>query len=107
MKSGDKYVLHTGGADYQLDDQTPASKFDGKDVKVTGEVDQTSNTIRVQPVELASSIVRISNLRTRQKGANDRALLIVCTLICSCERRIRLTGKHLPQNKSDLIIPLP
>jgi hypothetical protein len=56
MKSGDKYVLHTGGADYQLDDQTQASKFDGKDVKVTGEVDQASNTIRVQSIEPASSM---------------------------------------------------
>src|SRR4051794_275875 len=35
-KSGGKFVLHTGGTDYQLDDQSEARKFEGKDVKVTG-----------------------------------------------------------------------
>src|SRR5262252_2257362 len=43
-----KYVLHAGTNDYQLDDQTQAQKFDGKTVKVTGRMDQSSNTIRVQ-----------------------------------------------------------
>src|SRR5262249_48649588 len=31
-KSGGKYVLHTASADYQLDDQAQAKKFNGKDV---------------------------------------------------------------------------
>lgn len=56
VKSGDKFMLHTGGTDYQLDDQAQASKFDGKDVKVTGQVDQASNTIRVQSIVPASSM---------------------------------------------------
>jgi uncharacterized protein YdeI (BOF family) len=56
VKNGDKYMLHTGGADYQLDDQAQASKFEGKDVKVTGQVDRSSDTIRVQSIELASSM---------------------------------------------------
>jgi hypothetical protein len=56
MKTGGKFVLHTGGTDYQLDDQTQASKFKGKDVKVTGQLDQASNTIRVQSIEPASSM---------------------------------------------------
>jgi hypothetical protein len=56
MKTGGKLVLHTGGTDYQLDDQTQASKFEGKDVKVTGQLDQSSNTIRVQAIEPASSM---------------------------------------------------
>lgn len=53
-KTGGKFVLHASGVDYQLDDQTQAKKFDGKDVKVTGQLDQSSNTIRVQSIEPAS-----------------------------------------------------
>ena len=51
-----KYVLHTGGTDYQLDDQNQAKKFDGKDVKVIGQLDQSSNTIRVQSIEPSNSM---------------------------------------------------
>ena len=56
VKNGDKYMLHTGGTDYQLDDQAQASKFEGKDVKVTGQVDRESDTIRVQSIEPANSM---------------------------------------------------
>ena len=56
VKNGGKYMLHTGGANYQLDDQAQASKFEGKDVKVTGMVDRSSDAIRVQSIELASSM---------------------------------------------------
>jgi Protein of unknown function (DUF5818) len=56
VKNGDKFMLHTGNADYQLDDQSQASKFEGKDVKVTGQVDQASNTIRVQSIVPAHSM---------------------------------------------------
>jgi hypothetical protein len=56
VKNGDKFMLHTGNADYQLDDQSQASKFEGKDVKVTGQVDQSSNTIRVQSIVPAHSM---------------------------------------------------
>jgi cytoskeletal protein RodZ len=56
VKNGDKFVLHTGGADYQLDDQSQASKFEGKDVKVTGQVDQSSSTIRVESIVPAHSM---------------------------------------------------
>jgi uncharacterized protein YdeI (BOF family) len=56
VKNGDTFVLHTGDAEYQLDDQSQASKFEGKDVKVTGQVDQSSNTIRVQSIVPAHSM---------------------------------------------------
>jgi hypothetical protein len=36
---------------YQLDDQETASKFEGKQVKVTGTLDATNNVIRVQSIE--------------------------------------------------------
>jgi hypothetical protein len=55
-KTGGKYVLHTGGSDYQLDDQAQAGKFEGKDVKVTGQLDQSSNTIKVASIEPSSSM---------------------------------------------------
>jgi Protein of unknown function (DUF5818) len=54
--SSGKFVLHTGGTDYQLDDQAQAGKFDGKDVKVTGQLDQSSNTIKVQAIEPSTSM---------------------------------------------------
>jgi uncharacterized protein DUF5818 len=56
VKASGKYVLHTGGTDYQLDDQHTAKKFEGKDVKVTGQLDASSNTIRVQSIDPASSM---------------------------------------------------
>ncbi len=56
MKASGKLVLHTAGTDYQLDDQAQASKFEGKDVKVTGQLDQSSNTIHVQSIEPPSSM---------------------------------------------------
>ncbi len=55
-KTDGKFVLHTSGTDYQLDDQAQAKKFNGKDVKVTGQLDQSSNTIRVQSIEPSSSM---------------------------------------------------
>jgi uncharacterized protein YdeI (BOF family) len=56
VKTSGKYVLHTGGTDYQLDDQSQAKKFEGKDVKVTGQLDASSNTIKVQSIDPASSM---------------------------------------------------
>lgn len=52
-----KYVLHANGTDYQLDDQSQAAKYDGKTVKVTGSLDQSSsNSIKVQSIEPSSSM---------------------------------------------------
>jgi hypothetical protein len=56
VKASGKYVLHTGGTDYQLDDQSQAKKYAGKDVKVTGQLDASSNTIRVQSIDPSSSM---------------------------------------------------
>jgi len=53
---GGKYVLHSAGADYQLDDQSQAKSFEGKDVKVTGKLDSASNTIKVKSIEPSSSM---------------------------------------------------
>ena len=56
VKSSGKFMLQAGGTNYQLDDQTKAGKFEGKDVKVTGQLDNASNTIRVQAIEPSSSM---------------------------------------------------
>lgn len=56
VKSGGKYVLHSAGADYQLDDQSQAKSFNGKDVKVNGELDKSGSTIKVKSIEPASSM---------------------------------------------------
>ena len=52
-KTGDQFVLRTEAAKnhYQLDDQSSASKFAGKRVKVTGVLDASNNTIHVQTIE--------------------------------------------------------
>jgi hypothetical protein len=54
VKSSDsKYVyvlVDVTGAVYQLDDQTTAKKFVGKIVKVSGTVDEASNTIHVTDI---------------------------------------------------------
>lgn len=54
VKSGSKYMLRAGGTDYELDDQSQAKSFEGKDVKVNGQLDKASNTIKVQSIEPAS-----------------------------------------------------
>lgn len=47
-----KYVLlDSAGTTYQLDDQTAAKKFAGKNVKVSGTVDTSSNTIHVTDIQ--------------------------------------------------------
>jgi hypothetical protein len=54
VKSGGKYRLHAaGGTDYDLDDQSQAKSFEGKDVKVNGQLDKASNTIKVTSIEPA------------------------------------------------------
>jgi len=53
VKQGDKLVLTdaTGKAVYQLDDQTKASTFLNKNVKVTGTLDGSTTTIHVSAID--------------------------------------------------------
>ncbi|HLW83459.1 MAG TPA: DUF5818 domain-containing protein [Candidatus Acidoferrales bacterium] len=52
-KSGTKYVLvdKASGARYQLDKQDRARQFVGKDVKITGTLDPSTNTIEVSEIK--------------------------------------------------------
>jgi hypothetical protein len=53
VKAGNQFVFSdaVSKSSYQLDDQETASKFDGKNVKVTGTLDASNNIIRVQSIE--------------------------------------------------------
>jgi hypothetical protein len=56
-KNGDQFVLadDSSKASYLLDDQQTAGKYAGKRVRVTGILDASNNTIRVQSIEEASA----------------------------------------------------
>jgi hypothetical protein len=56
VKSKDKYILQdkTSGATYQLDNQDKAKEFAGRDVKVTGTLDPSTNTIQVSDIQAQS-----------------------------------------------------
>jgi hypothetical protein len=54
-KDGDNYVLKaSNGAVYQLDNQDEAKQFDGKPVKIVGNLDATSNILHVTSILLIS-----------------------------------------------------
>jgi hypothetical protein len=53
VKEGDKYVLQSSGLSYQLDDQEKAKKFEGQQVKVDGDLDKSTKTIRVSDIAAA------------------------------------------------------
>ncbi len=56
VKSKDKYILQDkmSGATYQLDNQDKAKEFAGRDVKVTGTLDPSTNTIQVSDIRSQS-----------------------------------------------------
>jgi hypothetical protein len=56
-KSGELFVLtdESTKSAYNLDDQDSAGKFVGKQVRVTGVLDVTNNTIRIQSIEEANA----------------------------------------------------
>ncbi|MGH9712356.1 MAG: DUF5818 domain-containing protein [Candidatus Acidiferrales bacterium] len=56
-KSGELFILReeSSKSSYGLDDQESAGKFAGKRVKVTGVLDASNNTIRVQSIEAANA----------------------------------------------------
>lgn len=52
-RSGTKYILEdkASGARYELDKQDRARQFVGKDVKITGTLDPSTNTIEVSEIK--------------------------------------------------------
>jgi Protein of unknown function (DUF5818) len=52
LKSGSQYVLRdTAGQVYKLDDPESARPYEGKSVKVTGQLDEQAMLIHVQTIE--------------------------------------------------------
>ena len=55
IKLGNKYVLKTTDKQtYELDDQDQAREYEGKQVKIVGSLDRTTNIIHVTSIELIS-----------------------------------------------------
>ena len=55
VKDGDKYVLKvSAGMSYQLDDQDQAKKYEGKQVKIAGDLDTNSSTLHVASIQPVS-----------------------------------------------------
>jgi uncharacterized protein YdeI (BOF family) len=56
VKNGDTYVLRdSSGTTYGLDDPDRAKPFEGKTVKVTGQLDEQAKVIHVQNIESAEA----------------------------------------------------
>ena len=53
VKSGDKYVLKTDTGTYQIDDQDKAKQFEGRQVKVSGNLDKATSTLHVTDIQAA------------------------------------------------------
>ncbi len=53
-KSGDKLVLREASTktSYQLDDQSKAKQFQGKDVTITATLDSSTNTLHVVDINV-------------------------------------------------------
>ena len=56
VKDGDAYVLKAANEKYRLDNQRKAKNYKGKDVKVMGTLDKTTNSIHVQKIEASPSL---------------------------------------------------
>ena len=55
IKLGSKYVLKTTDKQtYELDDQDKAREYEGKQVKIIGSLDRTTNMIHITSIELIS-----------------------------------------------------
>lgn len=52
----DQYVLRAGDMAYQLDNPGKAKKFQGKNVKVTGRLDNTTNKLHIDKIEPSPSM---------------------------------------------------
>jgi hypothetical protein len=55
IRLGSKYVLKTADKQtYELDDQDKVREYDGKQVKIVGSLDRTTNMIHITSIELIS-----------------------------------------------------
>ncbi len=52
----DRYVLRAGDMAYQLDNPGKAKKYQGKNVKITGKLDNTTNKLHIDKIEASPSM---------------------------------------------------
>lgn len=56
VRRSEGFVLRAGDLEYKLDNQSEAERYQGKSVKVMGNLDKKDNTIHVQSVEPSPSL---------------------------------------------------
>ena len=56
LKNGDAYVLKTGNQTYLLDNQKKAKNYNGKDVQLTGRLDNDKKLIHVEKIKVSPAI---------------------------------------------------
>ena len=56
VHQGKDYMLRAGDLEYKLDDPVQARGYEGRNVKVMGNLDRQSNTIHVQAIEASPAI---------------------------------------------------
>lgn len=56
LKDGDAYVLRTGNQTYLLDSQKKAKKYNGKDVQLTGTLDNDKRLIHVAKIKVSPAM---------------------------------------------------
>ena len=56
LKDGDAYVLKTGNQTYLLDSQKKAKNYNGKDVQLTGTLDNDKKLIHVEKIKVSPAM---------------------------------------------------
>jgi Protein of unknown function (DUF5818) len=56
VRQGKDYMLRAGNLEYKLDDPVQARAYEGKNVKVTGNLDRQTNTIHIQAINPSPTI---------------------------------------------------
>ena len=56
VKDGEAYVLKTGNQTYLLDNQKKAKNYNGKDVQLTGRLDNDKKLIHVEKIKVSPAI---------------------------------------------------
>jgi hypothetical protein len=56
LKNGDAYVLRTGNERYRLDSPKKAKNYEGKDVQITGTLDDSKKLIHVEKIKFSPAM---------------------------------------------------
>jgi Protein of unknown function (DUF5818) len=56
LKDGDAFVLKTGNRTYLLDSQKKAKNYQGRDVQLTGTLDNDEKSIHVEKIKMSPAM---------------------------------------------------